>query len=67
MKSNVIDRMLCVSLVFLLAVCVWGAAEEQDLIAILKSNADTVEKCAACQQLRICGTVQSVAALASML
>ena len=44
-----------------------GAATERDLIAVLQSNAGVVEKCSACQQLRICGTAQSVAALAAVL
>ena len=43
------------------------AAEEQELIAVLQSSAGVVEKCAACQQLRICGTAQSVPALAALL
>jgi len=43
------------------------AAEEQELIAILQSSAGAVEKCAACQQLRIYGTAQSVPALAALL
>ena len=43
------------------------AAEEQELIAVLQSSAGAVEKCAACQQLRICGTAQSVPALAALL
>lgn len=67
MKSNVINGMLFAVLLCSLAACVCGAAQEQDLIAILKSDAGAIEKCAACQQLRICGTVQSVAALASVL
>ncbi len=67
MKNNVINRILFAGLIVLVAACVSGAAQEQDLIAILQSNAGAVEKCAACQQLRICGTTQSVAALAAVL
>ncbi len=51
----------------LLTVCTAGAADEKDLIAILKSQAGIVEKCDACQQLRICGTVESVEALGALL
>jgi len=47
------------------AACI--AADEKELIGVLKSNAGAVEKCAACQQLRICGTVESVPVLAGLL
>ncbi|HSV99196.1 MAG TPA: HEAT repeat domain-containing protein [Sedimentisphaerales bacterium] len=67
MKSNVMNQTLFAVLISLSVACVCGAAQEQDLLAVLHSNAGAVEKCAACQQLRICGTVQSVAALASVL
>src|SRR4030042_1780256 len=50
-----------------LSACSVHAAGEQELIAILQSSAGAVEKCAACQQLRIYGTVQSVPALAALL
>ncbi len=67
MKNNVINRILFAGLIVLVAACVGGAAQEQDFIAVLQSSAGAVEKCAACQQLRICGTTQSVAALAAVL
>lgn len=43
------------------------AAQEQEFITILQSAAGPTEKCAACQQLRIIGTVQSVSALSALL
>jgi len=43
------------------------AVQESDFIAILQSSAAAPAKCAACQQLRIHGTVQSVPALAGLL
>ncbi|MBP7051996.1 MAG: HEAT repeat domain-containing protein [Phycisphaerae bacterium] len=67
MKSVVFNQMLFAGFILLLAACAGGAAQEQDCIAVLRSNAGAVEKCAACQQLRICGTAQSVAALAAVL
>ena len=66
MKNDLLNQMLLAGLI-LFAACTAGAATEQDLIAVLQSNAGVVEKCAACQQLRICGTAQSVAALAAVL
>jgi len=50
-----------------LSACAVYAAEEQELIAVLQSSAGPVEKCAACQQLRIYGTARSVPALAALL
>jgi HEAT repeat protein len=66
MKNNVLNLILLAGLV-LVAAGTAGAATERDLIAVLQSNAGVVEKCAACQQLRICGTTESVAALAAVL
>ena len=43
------------------------AVEESELIAVLQSSAGVVEKCAACQQLRIFGTARSVPVLAALL
>ncbi|NLH16932.1 MAG: hypothetical protein GX455_10160, partial [Phycisphaerae bacterium] len=51
----------------LLAACTAGAADEKELISILKSDAGVVEKCDACQQLRISGTLESVEPLAALL
>jgi len=47
--------------------CSVHAADEKELIAILQSSAGAVEKCVACQQLRIYGSVKSVPALAALL
>ncbi len=66
MKNNVLNLMLLAGL-GLFAAGTAGAAAERELIAVLQSNAGAVEKCAACQQLRICGTTESVAALAAVL
>jgi len=43
------------------------AAGEQDLVAILKSNASANEKCDACQQLRLVGTAKAVPTVAPLL
>ena len=43
------------------------AADEMELITILQSSAGVPDKCAACFQLRIVGTVRSVPALAVLL
>jgi len=43
------------------------AQDESELIGILQSNAGVVEKCQACQQLRVVGTSKSVASLAPLL
>ena len=66
MKKDFLNQMLFVGLV-MLVVGTAGAATEQDLIAVLQSSAGAVEKCAACQQLRISGTAKSVPALAAVL
>ncbi|MBN1506112.1 MAG: HEAT repeat domain-containing protein [Sedimentisphaerales bacterium] len=65
MKTN----HLCYVLVCFLTACVGNlrADEEQDLIAILKSNAGVPQKCDACFRLRIIGTARSVPALAALL
>jgi len=66
MKINFCNLMMLFVFVTLSA-CSVHAAGEQELIAILQSSAGAVEKCAACQQLRIYGTVQSVPVLAALL
>jgi hypothetical protein len=43
------------------------ADEEQDLLAVLQSNAAVPAKCAACQRLRLVGTARAVPALAALL
>jgi HEAT repeat protein len=66
MKTHFFKLILLIAFVTL---STWKAhaAEEQELIAILQSSAGAVEKCAACQQLRIYGTAKSVPALAALL
>jgi len=66
MKTHFSNLILLIVLTTLSACAVY-AAEEQELIATLQSSASAAEKCAACQQLRIYGTVQSVPALAALL
>jgi HEAT repeat protein len=66
MKTHFFNLILFVVFVTLSARSV-RAAEEQELIAILQSSAGAVEKCAACQQLRIHSTAKSVPALAALL
>jgi HEAT repeat protein len=66
MKTHFFKLILLIAFVTLSA-CGVHAAEEQELIAILQSSAGAVEKCAACQQLRIYGTAKSVPALAALL
>jgi HEAT repeat protein len=66
MKTHFFNLILLIVFVTLSA-CTVHAAEEQELIAILQSSAGAAEKCAACQQLRIYGTVQSVPALAALI
>ena len=66
MKTHFFNLILLIVFVTLSAGTVHAAGEEE-LIAILQSSAGAVEKCAACQQLRIYGTVQSVPALAALL
>jgi HEAT repeat protein len=60
-------NLIVLAALVLSAACIAGAAEEKDLIAILKSNAGVVEKCDACQQLRVVGTVESIESLAALL
>jgi len=66
MKNDWLNQIFLAGLI-LCATHMAGAATEQDLIATVQSNAGVVEKCAACQQLRICGTAASVAPLAALL
>jgi HEAT repeat protein len=66
MKTHFFNLILLVMFVTFSA-CNVNAAEEKELIAVLQSSAGAVEKCAACQQLRIYGTAKSVPALAALL
>ncbi|HVM49683.1 MAG TPA: HEAT repeat domain-containing protein [Candidatus Acidoferrum sp.] len=54
-------------LLLALGLCAARADQEQDLIATLRSDADAVKKCDACQQLRVVGTVKCVPAVAPLL
>ncbi len=67
MRNHLLNQILFSGLLLLSVVCTAEARKEEDLIGVLQSSAGVVEKCAACQQLRICGTDQSVAALAAVL
>jgi len=67
MKTNFLNPLLLVVAVLGLAFSNVRADQEQDLIAILKSNTGAPEKCDACQKLRLVGTVQAVPALAALL
>src|SRR5689334_5280576 len=66
MKSSLLHRVLAAGLL-ILAAHTLRAAEEQDLIATLQSNAGAPDKWAACQRLRLIGSAKSVPALASLL
>ena len=66
MKTHFFNLILIIAFV-ILSTCSVHAVEEKELIAILQSSAGAVKKCAACQQLRIYGTAQSVPALAALL
>ena len=66
MKTTFFNRCLLAALLALSALST-RAAEEQDLIAVLRSNAPVPAKCAACQRLRYAGTLESVPALAALL
>ena len=66
MNANRLLFPFLASLVVLAASSV-RADEEQDLIAVLRSNAGAPAKCTACQRLRVVGTVKSVPALAALL
>ena len=66
MKNHLINQILLVGLIAL-TVCTAQAAQEDELIAVLKSQASVVDKCNACKQLRIYGTAESIPALAPLL
>jgi HEAT repeat protein len=66
MKTILLNHLLLVGLLTLSASGL-RADEEQDLIATLQSAAGVPQKCAACQRLRVVGTVKSVPVLASFL
>ncbi len=66
MNKQLLNQILVIAFITAAACTAWGA-EERELIAVLQSNAGAVEKCSACQQLSIFGTVESVPALAALL
>jgi HEAT repeat protein len=66
MKTQGLDRLLILIFMMFVISCV-RADEEQDLITVLQSSTGIVQKCNACQRLRIIGTVKSVPALAVLL
>jgi len=66
MKTRLFHYILLIGFISISANIV-HAADEQELIAVLQSSAGAVEKCAACQQLRIVGTTKSIPALAALL
>lgn len=53
--------------VLLVALLPARAATEADLVRLLQSDAGVTQKADACQQLRLCGSAQSVPALARLL
>ncbi len=59
--------LLLLALAALLAAPLVRADEEQDLVAILKSDAPPAAKCDACTRLKITGSAASVPALAALL
>ncbi len=66
MNRKSLSQILMVGFITVGAFTAWGA-EEQELIAVLQSNAGAVEKCSACRQLRLFGTAESIPALAALL
>ncbi len=66
MNKHLLNQILLIGLV-MMGTCTAQAADESQLIAVLKSNAGAVEKCEACKQLRIVGTAKSVPVLAALL
>jgi len=61
------SRLLLLAALVALNVSAVRAQTEPELIAILQSNAGAVEKCAACQKLRLVGTAEAVPAVAALL
>lgn len=66
MKTYIVNKILLTGFI-LLAACSARAADEKDLIAVLRSDASVSAKCAACQQLRIYGSAKSIPDLAALL
>ena len=61
MNPNFLKSLLLASLLAL-SIATARAQTEPELIATLQSNSSAVEKCAACQKLRLVGTAKAVAA-----
>jgi len=66
MKTHLFHCTLIAGFIFF-SINIAHAADEQELITVLQSSAGAVEKCSACQRLRIVGTTQSIPALAALL
>ena len=66
MKTYIVNKILLTGFI-LLAACTARAADEKDLITVLRSDASVSAKCAACQQLRIYGSAKSIPDLAALL
>ena len=66
MKTYIVNKIMLTG-VILLAACTARAADEKDLISVLRSDASVSAKCAACQQLRIYGSAKSIPYLAALL
>jgi HEAT repeat protein len=66
MKPNTLKPLLLAGLVAL-NFSAARAETEQELIATLQSGASAVEKCTACQKLRLVGTAKAVPAVAALL
>lgn len=65
--NTILTRYLLPACVLALTFAVARADEEQTQIAILQSDASLVQKWAACQKLRVIGTVRTVPAVAVLL
>ena len=66
MKTYTVNKIFFTGFI-LLAACTAQAADEKELITILKSDASVSAKCTACQQLRIYGSAESIPVLAALL
>ncbi len=67
MKTNFLNSLFLVVAMLGMTSGDARADQEEDLIAILQSNAGAPQKCDACQKLRLVGTVKAVPALAGLL
>jgi HEAT repeat protein len=67
LKLNLVRSLLAAGLLTLPLPAANGAQTESDLIAVLESGLAAVQKCEACQKLRLVGTARAVPALAALL